>query len=45
MRDLETDLAEMGLLSSDNKNVRYLFSVIHVFSKYAWVEPLKDKKR
>ena len=30
------DLAEMGSLSSKNKNVRYLLCVIDVFNKYAW---------
>ena len=34
----------MGSLSSKKKNVRYVLCVIDVFSKYAWVEPLKDKK-
>ena len=34
----------MGSLSSKNKNVRYLLFVIDVFTKYAWVKLLKDKK-
>ena len=34
----------MGTLSSKNKNVNYLLCVIGVFTKYAWVKPLKDKK-
>ena len=38
------DLAEMGSLSSGNKNVKYLICVIDVFTKYAWVKLLKDKK-
>ena len=38
------DLAEMKSLSSKNKNVKYLLCVINVFTKYAWIEPLKDKK-
>ena len=38
------DLAEMGSLSSKNRNVKYLLCVIDVFTKYAWVKPLKDKK-
>ena len=38
------DLAEMELLSSKNENVKYLLCVIGVFTKYAWVKPLKDKK-
>ena len=37
------DLAEMESLSSKNKNVKYLLCVIDVFTKYAWVKPLKDK--
>ena len=35
---------EMGSLSSKNENVRYLLCVIDIFTKYAWVKPLKDKK-
>ena len=38
------DLAEMESLSSKNKNVKYLLCAIDVFTKYAWVKPLKDKK-
>ena len=34
----------MGSLSSKNKNVKHLLCVIVVFTKYAWVKPLKDKK-
>ena len=34
----------MESLSSKNKNVKYLLCVIDVFTKYAWVKPLKDKK-
>ena len=39
-----TDLADMQLLSKYNKGIRFLFCVIDIFSKYAWVVPLKDKK-
>ena len=39
------DLAEMGSLSSKNKNVKYLLFVIDVFTKYALVKPLNDKNR
>ena len=35
------DSAEMELLSKKNKSVKSLLSVIDVFSKYAWVKPLK----
>ena len=38
------DLADMQLLSSYNKGIRFLLCVIDIFSKYAWVVPLKDKK-
>ena len=38
------DLTEMESLSQMNKNVKYLLCVIDVFTKYAWVKPLKDKK-
>ena len=38
------DLADMQLLSRCNKGIRFLFCVIDIFSKYAWVVPLKDKK-
>ena len=38
------DLAEMESLSSKNRNVKYLLCVIDVFTKYAWVKALKDKK-
>ena len=39
------DLADMQLLSKYNKGIRFLLCVIDIFSKYAWVVPLKDKKR
>ena len=38
------DLADMQLISKSNKGVRFLLCVIDIFSKYAWVVPLKDKK-
>ena len=38
------DLADMQLLSKYNKGIRFLLCVIGIFSKYAWVVPLKDKK-
>ena len=33
----------MGSLSSKNQNVKYLYFVIDIFIKYAWVKALKDK--
>ena len=38
------DLADMQLISNFNKGFRFLLCVIDIFSKYAWVVPLKDKK-
>ena len=38
------DLADMQLLSKYNKGIRFLLFVIYIFSKYAWVVPLKIKK-
>ena len=38
------DLADMQLISKFNKGFRFLLSVIDIFSKCAWVVPLKDKK-
>ena len=38
------DLADMQLISKFNKGFRFLLCVIDIFSKYAWVVPLKYKK-
>ena len=38
------DLADMQLISKYNKKIRYLLCCVNIFSKYAWVVPLKDKK-
>ena len=38
------DLADMQSLSRKNKGVKYLLCVIDLYSKYAFVIPLKDKK-
>ena len=38
------DLADMQLLSKYNKGIRFLLGAIDIFSKYAWVVPLRDKK-
>ena len=34
----------MQLINKYNKGFRFLLCVIDIFSKYAWVVPLKDKK-
>ena len=38
------DLADMQSLSRYTKRVKYLLCVIDLFSKYAWIVSLKDKK-
>ena len=38
------DLADMQSLSRKNKDIKYLLCVIDLYSKYAFVIPLKDKK-
>ena len=38
------DLIETQNIAKFNRGFRYLLTVIDVLSKYAWVEPLKDKK-
>ena len=42
---LGVDLADMQSLSKYNKGIKYLLCAIDLFSKYAWVVPIKDKKR
>ena len=39
------DLADMQSLSRKSKGIKYPLCVIDLFSKYAFVVPLKDKKR
>ena len=39
------DLANIQLISKYNKGIRYLLFAIDLSSKYAFVIPLKDKKR
>ena len=39
-----SDLADLQLISKVNKEFRFLLCAIDIFSKYAWVVPLKDKK-
>ena len=38
------DLSDMQSLSKYNKGIKYLLCVIDLFSTYAWVVPLKDKR-
>ena len=34
----------MQLINKFNNGIRFLLCVIDIFSKYAWIVPLKDKK-
>ena len=38
------DFNDMQSLSRYSKGIRYLLCAINLFSKYAWVIPIKDKK-
>ena len=38
------DLADMQLIRKYNRGVRFLLCVLDIFSIYAWIAPLKDKK-
>ena len=38
------DLTDMQLISKCNKGIRFLLRITDIFSKYAWVVPLKDKR-
>ena len=38
------DLIEMRPFAESNNGVNYLLAVIDIFSKYAWLAPLKNKK-
>ena len=37
-------MADMKSLSKYNRGIKYLLCTIDLFSKYAWVVPLKDKR-
>ena len=34
----------MHVISKFDKEIRFLLCVIDIYSKYAWIVPLKDKK-
>ena len=38
------NLADMQSISKFNKGFKFLLCIIDIFSKYAWIIPLKDKK-
>ena len=39
----QADLADMQAFASENNGIKYLLTCIDVFSKFAWVVPIKDK--
>ena len=41
----DVDLADMQSLSKYSKGIKYLLCAIDLFTKYAWVVPLKGKRR
>ena len=41
----DVDLADMLSLSKYNKGIKYLLCEIDLFSKYARVVPIKDKRK
>ena len=41
---LGVGLADMQSLSKYNKGIKYLLCAIDLFTKYAWVVPIQDKK-
>jgi hypothetical protein len=40
----EADLADVSAYTKENNGYKYLLVVIDVFSRYGWVEPMKNKK-
>ena len=38
------DLADMQLISKFNNGFRFFLCIIDIYSRYAWVNTLKDKK-
>jgi hypothetical protein len=40
----DADLADVPNISHENDGVKYLFVVIDIFSKYLWIQPLKNKR-
>ncbi|VDI72560.1 Hypothetical predicted protein [Mytilus galloprovincialis] len=40
---LDIDLADMQSLNKDNDGIRFLLVAVDLFSRFAWVVPLKDK--
>ena len=40
----QADLVDMQAFEKDNKNYRFILTVIDILSRYAWAKPLKSKK-
>ena len=40
---LLADLIDMHAFSKDNNGIKYLLTVIDIFSKFVWIIPLKRK--
>ena len=40
----DCDLGEMGLLSSWNKGLKYIFLAINIFPRFVWALPLPNKQ-
>ena len=40
---LAADLIDMQTFSKDNNGIKYLLTVIDIFSKFVWIVPLKRK--
>ena len=38
------DLADNQLISKFDKGIRFLLCLIDIYSKYAWITPLKEKR-
>ncbi len=39
----QADLADVSLISKENDDIRFLLTVVDIFSRYAWVRPCKSK--
>jgi transposase InsO family protein len=39
----QADLCEVGSINTHNDGINYILTVIDVFSRYAWAEPVKNK--
>ena len=43
-KQIQQRITDMQIIRKYNKEIQFLLCAIHIFSKYAWVIPLKDKK-